>query len=293
MGRGTWIMGALYRGLIVSAVVALAGFLLIAVLLNNGGYLNGFDSGADPHPVFNLFWCAVIGIVITVLIVAVTEFFTGAQFWPVRTIARASQTGHATNIIAGLAIGMEGTAIPVLIIAIGILASAALGGLYGIGIAATALLSMTGIVVAIDSYGPITDNAGGIAEMADLPESVRQVTDPLDAVGNTTKAVTKGYAIGSAGLAALVLFASYTDILNNTLHRAMGLRTSRSTSPHPRSSPGCSSAASCRSCSARSPCWRWDARRVKSLSRCGASSARSPGSWRARRSRSTANAWRS
>ncbi len=212
MGRGTWIMGALYRGLIVSAVVALAGFLLITVLLNNGGYLSHFD-----HPVFNLFWCAVIGIVITVLIVAVTEFFTGAQFWPVRTIARASQTGHATNIIAGLAIGMEGTAIPVLIIAIGILASAALGGLYGIGIAATALLSMTGIVVAIDSYGPITDNAGGIAEMANLPEAVRQVTDPLDAVGNTTKAVTKGYAIGSAGLAALVLFASYTDILNNTL----------------------------------------------------------------------------
>jgi K(+)-stimulated pyrophosphate-energized sodium pump len=215
MGRGTWIMGALYRGLIASAVVALAGFLLITVLLNNGGYLSGFD-----HPVFNLFWCAVIGIVITVLIVAVTEFFTGAQFWPVRTIARASQTGHATNIIAGLAIGMEGTAIPVLIIAIGILASASLGGLYGIGIAATALLSMTGIVVAIDSYGPITDNAGGIAEMANLPESVRQVTDPLDAVGNTTKAVTKGYAIGSAGLAALVLFASYTDILNNTLHGA-------------------------------------------------------------------------
>jgi K(+)-stimulated pyrophosphate-energized sodium pump len=212
MGRGTWIMGALYRGLLVSAVVALAGFLLITILLNNGGYLTHFD-----HPVFNLFWCAVIGIVITVLIVAVTEFFTGAQFWPVRTIARASQTGHATNIIAGLAIGMEGTAIPVLIIAVGILASAALGGLYGIGIAATALLSMTGIVVAIDSYGPITDNAGGIAEMANLPESVRLVTDPLDAVGNTTKAVTKGYAIGSAGLAALVLFASYTDILNNTL----------------------------------------------------------------------------
>ena len=212
MGRGTWIMGALYRGLLVAAVVALAGFLLITVLLNNGGYLAGFD-----HPVFNLFWCAVIGIVITVLIVAVTEFFTGAQFWPVRTIARASQTGHATNIIAGLAIGMEGTAIPVLIIAIGIIASAALGGLYGIGIAATALLSMTGIVVAIDSYGPITDNAGGIAEMADLPEAVRKVTDPLDAVGNTTKAVTKGYAIGSAGLAALVLFASYTDILSKTL----------------------------------------------------------------------------
>src|SRR6202171_5145467 len=213
MGRGTWIMGALYRGLIVSAVVALAGFLLITVLLNNGGYLTGFD-----HPVFNLFWCAVIGIVITVLIVAVTEFFTGAQFWPVRTIARASQTGHATNIIAGLAIGMEGTAIPVLIIGVGILASAALGGLYGIGIAAMALLSMTGIVVAIDSYGPITDNAGGIAEMADLPESVRQVTDPLDAVGNTTKAVTKGYEIGRASLAALVLFASFLQELSDRCH---------------------------------------------------------------------------
>ena len=209
-----WIMGALYKGLIASVVVALPLFYLFTWLLDRNGE---FDTQAAHfgYSVYNLFWCAVIGVVITVLLVAITEFFTGAQFWPVKTIAAASQTGHATNIIAGLAIGMEGTAIPVLVIGIGILASAALAGLYGIGIAAMAMLSMTGIIVAIDSYGPITDNAGGIAEMADLPESVRNVTDPLDAVGNTTKAVTKGYAIGSAGLAALVLFASYTDVLKN------------------------------------------------------------------------------
>ncbi|MBV8302475.1 MAG: sodium/proton-translocating pyrophosphatase, partial [Candidatus Dormibacteraeota bacterium] len=181
MGRGTWIMGALYRGLIVAAVIALAGFAAVTLVLDNGGYFAGFD-----HPSINLFMCGVVGVVITILLVAVTEFFTGSQFWPVRTIARASTTGHATNIIAGIAIGMEGTAIPVLIIGIGILLSAALGGLYGIGIAAMALLSMTGIVVAIDSYGPITDNAGGIAEMAELPHEVRDITDPLDAVGNTT-----------------------------------------------------------------------------------------------------------
>ena len=216
MGRGSkWIMGALYRGLVVSAIVALPLFFLITHLL-----YSDFQIPAFTHPVNNLFWCAVVGIAITLILVVATEFFTGAQFWPVRAIAKASQTGHATNIIAGQAIGMQGTAIPVLTIAMGILASYTLGGLYGIGIAAMAMLSMTGIVVAIDSYGPITDNAGGNAEMADLPAEVRAVTDPLDAVGNTTKAVTKGYAIGSAGLAALVLFASYTNVVNNHLTSA-------------------------------------------------------------------------
>ena len=215
MGKGKWIMGALYRGLAVSVIIALPLFFLVTHLL-----YSDFQIPAFTHPVNNLFWCAVIGIGITVILVVATEFFTGAQFWPVRAIAKASRTGHATNIIAGQAIGMQGTAIPVLTIAIGILASYSLGGLYGIGIAAMAMLSMTGIIVAIDSYGPITDNAGGIAEMADLPESVRAVTDPLDAVGNTTKAVTKGYAIGSAGLAALVLFASYTNVVNSHLSAA-------------------------------------------------------------------------
>ena len=208
MGKGKWIMGALYRGLAVSVIIALPLFFLVTHLL-----YSDFQIPAFTHSVNNLFWCAVIGIGITVILVVATEFFTGAQFWPVRAIAKASRTGHATNIIAGQAIGMQGTAIPVLTIAIGILASYSLGGLYGIGIAAMAMLSMTGIIVAIDSYGPITDNAGGIAEMAELPEDVRNVTDPLDAVGNTTKAVTKGYAIGSAVLAAVVLFAGFKDEL--------------------------------------------------------------------------------
>jgi K(+)-stimulated pyrophosphate-energized sodium pump len=210
-----WIMGALYAGLLVAVVIAIAGFYLVTQYMTGNGYLKAGGGVSDPN---NLFFAGLIGVIITVLIVAITEFFTETAYWPVHLIAKASVTGHATNIIAGQAIGMMATALPVVVIGIGILLSYSLGGLYGIAIAATAMLSMTGIIVAIDSYGPITDNAGGIAEMANLPESVRNVTDRLDAVGNTTKAVTKGYAIGSAGLAALVLFSSYTEELTRAGH---------------------------------------------------------------------------
>jgi K(+)-stimulated pyrophosphate-energized sodium pump len=208
-----WIMGALYAGLLVAVIIAIIGFFFVTNWMKSSGYLAGFD-----HDPLNLFYCALVGVVITVLIVAITEFFTETRYWPVHLIAKASVTGHATNIIAGQSIGMMATALPVVVIASGILTSYGLGGLYGIAIAAVAMLSMTGIIVAIDAYGPITDNAGGIAEMAKLPPEVRDVTDPLDAVGNTTKAVTKGYAIGSAGLAALVLFASYTQELARAGH---------------------------------------------------------------------------
>ena len=210
-----WIMGALYAGLLVAVAVAIAGFYFVTQYMTGNGYLKAGGGVVDPN---NLFYAGLIGVVITVLIVAITEFFTETAYWPVHLIAKASVTGHATNIIAGQAIGMMATALPVTVIGIGILLSYNLGGLYGIAIAATAMLSMTGIIVAIDSYGPITDNAGGIAEMANLPESVRSITDRLDAVGNTTKAVTKGYAIGSAGLAALVLFSSYTQELTRSGH---------------------------------------------------------------------------
>ena len=210
-----WIMGALYSGLLVAVVIAVVGFYFVTQYMKGNGFLPANASISDPN---RLFFAALVGVIVTVLIVAITEFFTETAYWPVHLIAKASVTGHATSIIAGQAIGMMATALPVVVIATGILLSYGLGGLYGIAIAATAMLSMTGIIVAIDSYGPITDNAGGIAEMAKLPKEVREITDPLDAVGNTTKAVTKGYAIGSAGLAALVLFASYTQELAKAGH---------------------------------------------------------------------------
>jgi K(+)-stimulated pyrophosphate-energized sodium pump len=208
-----WIMGALYAGLLVAVAIALVGFYFVTNYMTSNGFLKSWTEGGTSYDPANLFFAGLIGVVATVLIVAITEFFTETAYWPVHLIAKASVTGHATNIIAGQAIGMMATALPVIVIGVGILISYSLGGLFGIAIAAVAMLSMTGIIVAIDSYGPITDNAGGIAEMAELPHEIRDITDPLDAVGNTTKAVTKGYAIGSAGLAALVLFASYTQEL--------------------------------------------------------------------------------
>ena len=209
--RSGSIMSALYIGIVVSAVIS--AVIYYPVVHNVAGHFGRFTSGATAN---KLYFCALTGLVITALIVLITEFYTGTRFPSVKRIAEQSTTGHATNIIAGLAVGMQATALPVLVIAAGTLIAFKLAGIYGIATAVTAMLSMAGMVVALDAFGPITDNAGGIAEMADLPEEVRdKVTDPLDAVGNTTKAITKGYAIGSAGLAALVLFQSYKTELGD------------------------------------------------------------------------------
>jgi K(+)-stimulated pyrophosphate-energized sodium pump len=209
---------ALYQGLIVSGVLAAAAFLPITlVLMDDLSYKEGVSSllraGAEAPSGIELWLCTLIGVAVTAGLFTITDYYTSTRFRPVRTTARASQTGHATNIIQGLSQGFQSTAAPALLLALGILAANELGGIYGIGVAVMAQLSLTGLIVALDAFGPITDNAGGIAEMADLPEDVRNVTDPLDAVGNTTKAVTKGYAIGSAVLAALVLFAAFIEEL--------------------------------------------------------------------------------
>jgi K(+)-stimulated pyrophosphate-energized sodium pump len=205
LGKGeNAVINALYKAVLVATVLSALGFIPI---------IKAFDGG--PFTFKQLYISALVGLVVTFLLVAITEFYTGTRWNPVKAIAKASQTGHATNIIEGLAIGMQATALPVIVIVGGILVAHHFAGLFGIGVAVMAQLSMTGLIVALDAYGPVTDNAGGIAEMADLPEEVRGVTDPLDAVGNTTKAVTKGYAIGSAALAALVLFDSYTTGLKD------------------------------------------------------------------------------
>jgi K(+)-stimulated pyrophosphate-energized sodium pump len=204
VGRDGSIMNALYKAILVATVLSALGFIPVTM---------AYDSSRFSF--WELYISALVGLIVTFLLVAITEFYTGTRWPPVKRISSASRTGHATNIIEGLAVGMQATALPVIVIAAGILVAHHFAGLFGIGVAVMAQLSMTGLIVALDAYGPVTDNAGGIAEMADLDESVRAITDPLDAVGNTTKAVTKGYAIGSAALAALVLFNSYTTGLSD------------------------------------------------------------------------------
>ncbi|MCX7585226.1 sodium-translocating pyrophosphatase [Phenylobacterium sp. 58.2.17] len=209
LGKSNNIMGALYQGLIVTGVLSVAAIYWVVTSLVTGPVTVG-DKTFDA---MSLFWCGITGLIVTALIVVITEYYTGTGFRPVKSVAKASVSGHGTNVIQGLAMSLESTAAPALVIVVGIIVTYGLAGLFGIAIATTAMLSLAGFIVALDAFGPVTDNAGGIAEMAGLPPEVRVTTDALDAVGNTTKAVTKGYAIGSAGLGALVLFAAYTEDL--------------------------------------------------------------------------------
>ncbi|HEX2137915.1 MAG TPA: sodium-translocating pyrophosphatase [Microvirga sp.] len=220
LGQNQSIMGALYKGLIATGVLSIAAIAVLNFVVF-GGFETEFRTGAGAaFTSGGLFWCAVVGLATTALIVVITEYYTGVGYRPVRSIAQASVTGHGTNVIQGLAVSLEATALPAVVIVAGIVVAYQIAGLFGIAIAVTAMLALAGMIVALDAFGPVTDNAGGIAEMAGLPKEVRRSTDALDAVGNTTKAVTKGYAIGSAGLGALVLFAAYTSDLSYFVQNA-------------------------------------------------------------------------
>ena len=276
LGPSNNIMAALYKGFLAAAIVSAVVLLPVTLLFLGGGTV--YEGGGASFTGWGVYGCTLVGLLVTGCLMWITDFYTGTTHRPVQKIAEASKTGHATNIIAGLAVSMEATALPVIVICAGILLAYLSAGLYGIAVAATTMLALTGLVVSLDAYGPVTDNAGGIAEMADLPASVRTTTDALDAVGNTTKAVTKGYAIGSAGLAALVLFAAYVEdlkhyfpdldvrftlsdpyVADRPVHRrpaALPVRLARDAGGRPR-------------------------RRARSCSRCAASSATFRASWRA------------
>ncbi|RMF08451.1 MAG: sodium-translocating pyrophosphatase, partial [Alphaproteobacteria bacterium] len=214
LGKSQNIMGALYKGFLATAILSLIALWPVTDLVL-GGMETTFTNGGSVFSARELYYCGIVGLVVTGLIIWITEYYTGTDYRPVKSVASASTTGHATNVIQGLAVSMEATALPALVIVAGIIITYLTAGLFGIAIAVTTMLALAGMVVALDAYGPVTDNAGGIAEMAELEPEVRKITDALDAVGNTTKAVTKGYAIGSAGLGALVLFAAYTSDLEH------------------------------------------------------------------------------